>query len=405
VLSTHVDLSIKLQKAVSSLNPMGVKILLDQKASPHLLINDTTALHLAVRNRESLEDQKKALKIIELLLENRPDVNQLVNHRTFMNLAAHNSFWAAVGLIASKIKTDTKDSGQYGSALIDVVRFCKDEEQAQLLVDLLLEAGAIDNRHSQSNGYTSLHWAIENNRTFILRQLLYKFPGEYLRMGGTDTTPARMAFDQNKWECVVAIAEVAYLPIIKGERSNNLPELANEKDIIFKYVCSLPSEMKWQAILNGQNKSHPLGALNYIKRDEFEPSIEHGTLKLYHDEELKMRGMGYPALLTRSSVPQIPRSAAVPIKGRRQSAPGHTSRSQVMHNYLDRGGAKSDDEVGNAYSPLFEFEPVTTTSLAPPAPQPHHSTSPLEFIGRLFQPAPPHETSDEASKVISRFNS
>jgi hypothetical protein len=396
----NIDLARRLHTAVCSLNVSEVKSMLDQGAPPSLLLNNTTALHLAVQIQSTAEKNKKALHILDMLLE-KGDINQFAASRTVMNLAAHNNYWDAVLLIAKKKKTDNHDKAQYGSALLDAVRFCRSSELLQELVHELLEAGAIDNTSSHSNGFTSLHWAIDNNNSFILRLLLAKFPNNCLRLGGgsgrekrwdKDKSPARMAFDEKKMTCLMEIAVVAYLPIIKGELAVILPHFVDEKDIIYKFVCSLSTKDKWEAINHGLDKLHPLGALNYIKTGLIVPSIESGTLKLYFEEKAVMEKQG---ILELRQSPQLFQSAPRGIPSVTTSIPSRSTASGKL-------------QVGTPEWIISDYRGRVSPAAQTAEPASRvHSASPADYFARLFEPSPPDYSAHTHAAVepdIKRFD-
>lgn len=407
-MESHKDvfgLTKQLQQAVSLLDEKKVSELLAKGALPSLLVNNITALHLAVRKPLNANDEKKALTILVMLLDNGGNINQMAAYRTVMNLAGHNSFWQAVLLIAANKKTDAHDSGHYGSALLDAVRFCDDEELLQNIVFTLLEQGAKANRHSRNDGYTALHWAVAKGKAFVLRMLLAKFSGEYLRRSveteshPVSVTPARMAFNLQKWDCLWAIAEVAYLPIIEGRCIDWPKELENEKDIIFKYVCSFPPTKKWAAILAGLDKTHALRKLNDVQTGVI-PSIgKTTTVRLYKEEKKLMEEQGFPDILKR---PQ----PVLPAQGQLRTSPQlfHTapqSVPRIITNYVSVASTSVGAEPEFAATPLFTFSPPQESSTPSP------STTPQEFLAELFSgrtsPQPHTSTDDGVLRGPHRF--
>ncbi len=442
------DLTELLHQAVISLDQIDAKFLLDKGASPSSLLNNTTALHLAVKKPLNQADEKKALAILQMLIDKGGDINQVAAYRTVMNLAGHNSFWSAVLLIAANRKTDMHDNAHFGSALLDAVRFCEDEDLLQNIVYTLLEQGAHVSRYSNNDGYTVLHWAVEKNKAFVLRLLLAKYPEECLRKSVVtkevvkmhpereSMTPARMAFNMQKWDCLWAIAEVVYLPIIEGKSVGWPVELEYEKDIIFKYVCSLPPAKKWAALLANSEKNHVLRRLNNAQTGML-PSIgDTATVRAYKDEKKLMEEQGYPGLLKQQPVLPPPQVHLRTSPQMFQSAP------RIIPNYMSVVSTSVREEPVFASSPLFFFSPppqVTPlvsepssdqssshqsspaipikqrrSSASPgrltPQKEEHHghspSTSPQEFLAELFSGESSSHTyaaEDDGLRSPSRF--
>jgi len=281
----------KLHDAVKALDIAAVETLLLGNALPSLLVDGTTALHLAVAKQITAANANKMLQILQLLLSS-PFCDVAVrnsDNRTVMNLAGHNSLWQIVLLIAEKkislSSGDITDSGHFGSALIDLIHYCDDYNTIETVVPALLSAGACLSfttpAHDvplETDGFTALHWAVYRDMPMILEALLANFPQEFCRKGRCDKTIARLADELGRKECFAVIGVVAYMPVINDELNSYPPEFSNEKDLILKYIDKyLPRDRRRQAINDALNDFHLLGQLNAVRKSMLEPK----TLEKY----------------------------------------------------------------------------------------------------------------------------
>ena len=141
---------------------------------------------------------KADVDMIMLFLQHNTDLEWKEENRTAIEYATYLKQWSIVETIAEYKKTDHEDKARYNQALSAAI-FCN----SRAAIIALIKANA-DVNHSDDNGDTILHWAIEQQDDELVKLLLTS-GADVTRGNKVGRTPIELACQKNQLALVKLI--------------------------------------------------------------------------------------------------------------------------------------------------------------------------------------------------------